>query len=65
MLVINRKDGESILIYPSLDVDPDMTVKELFSLPIRIKVYSNQNETKVCIEAPQTLNVDREELAMA
>ena len=62
MLVINRKDGESILIYPSLDVDPDMTVKELFSLPIRIKVYSNQNETKVCIEAPRTLNVTKEEL---
>ena len=38
MLVLTRKEGESILIYPADNIDPDMTIRELFSKPIKIRL---------------------------
>ena len=31
MLAFTRRPGEFILLYPSQDIDPNMTVAELFS----------------------------------
>jgi hypothetical protein len=36
MLVLERKDGESILVYPSPNIDPVLTVRELFSQPVKV-----------------------------
>ena len=44
MLIISRKDAESILIRPAEDVNPKMTLAELFSDgPIEITVFSTQH----------------------
>ncbi len=65
MLVLTRKEGETILVYPSLDVDPDMTVADLFrNGPIRIGVGKiTPYRAKVFIDAPETLEIVQEELA--
>jgi len=63
MLTLNRKDGESILIYPR-DLDPETTVQEPFAGgPIVIRVHGRKNGgTGVGIEATVELEVLREEL---
>jgi len=64
MLTLNRKDGESILIYPREDLDPETTVQELFAGgPIVVRVHGRKNGgTGVGIGAPAELEVLREEL---
>jgi len=64
MLVLERRTGQSVLIYPSDDIDPEMTVAELFSRgPIRIAVRCRDHTAvKLAIEAPGTVKVIRDEL---
>jgi len=65
MLALTRREGETILVYPSLDVDPQMTVAELFKDgPIRIGIDKiKATQAKVLIQAPKTLEIVREEIA--
>lgn len=65
MLVLSRKFGESILIRLSEDVDPDMSVRDLFQQgPIRIRLINQaENAVRVGIDAPLELAVVREEIA--
>ena len=67
MLILSRKEGETILIYPSLDVDPSMTIEELFQDgPIRLMLGDiSGNRAKIGIEAPATLEIARSELVNA
>ena len=67
MLVLSRKEGESIILYPSLEVDPDTTVAELFKGgPIRVMMGKlTHYQAQVCIEAPDVLQIARSELVTA
>ena len=44
MLVLSRKESEAILIYPSLDVDPDMKVKVGIKAPMVLAVARKELE---------------------
>lgn len=66
MLVLDRKSGESVLIFPDDKINPDMTVKELFSQgPISISVkYKETGTVKLAINAPGTIKILRKELGL-
>ena len=63
MLIISRKDAESILIRPAEDVNPKMTLAELFSDgPIEITVFSaGANRVKMGVQAPNQLSIWRKD----
>jgi sRNA-binding carbon storage regulator CsrA len=63
MLMLTRKIGESVLIFPSDNLDPSMTVKELFIKgPITVTVCSTSNQVRLGIDAPSFLRILRNEL---
>ena len=63
MLVLARKEGESLIIQPADDINPDMTVQELFSQPIEVLITQIKGcQVRVGIKAPRALVVTREEL---
>jgi sRNA-binding carbon storage regulator CsrA len=64
MLVLERKTGESILIYPNDDIRPEMTVAELFSNgPIKVAVKCRDHSAiKLAIDAPYNMKILRYEL---
>ncbi len=64
MLVLERRTGESILIYPSDNIQPEMTVEELFSNgPIKVAVKCRGHAAiKLAIEAPYSMKILRNEL---
>ena len=57
MLIVSRKDAESIEIRPGDDIDPSMTLGDLFSGgPIEITIFSsNNNRVKMGVQAPEQL----------
>lgn len=64
MLVLTRRVGESILIFPSDNLDPNTPISELFGEPIRITLTRvNGNQSRVGIVAPDDLTIAREEVA--
>ena len=64
MLVLERKSGESVIIYPNENIQPEMTVGELFSNgPIRVAVKCrDQAAVKLAIDAPYNMKILRMEL---
>ena len=65
MLVITRRAGEAFYIYPTQDINPSLTVGELFANgPIKIALLESikRNQTRVGIEAPDAITILREEL---
>jgi len=64
MLVLERKSGESIIIYPQDDINPEMTIGELFSAgPIRVSVRCRDHSAvKLAIDAPHKMKILRMEL---
>jgi|GEM_PF-624585 len=63
MLVLTRRQGEYVLVYPS-NIDSTMTVAELFrDGPIEVHVGSiNKNQVRLSIKAPGELTILRNEL---
>ena len=64
MLNLTRKEQESILIFPAEDLDPEMTVAELFSDGV-IEIYLDKVKdikVRIGIDAPKALNIVRGEL---
>ena len=63
MLIISRKDAESILIRPGEDVDPSMTLGDLFQNgPIEITVFAAAgNRVKMGVQAPTELSIWRKD----
>ena len=63
MLIVTRKDSESILIKPGDGIDPDMTLRDLFeSGPIEITVFSTgQKRVKMGVQAPTQLTIWRKD----
>lgn len=64
MLVLTRRPGESIHIYPSDKIRPDMTVAELFrDGPFEIHIRKiNSGQVRISIRAPEELTILRNEL---
>jgi len=63
MLMLTRKIGESIVIFPSGDLDSSMTVKDLFIKgPITVTVCSSSHQVRLGIDAPSSLRILRNEL---
>ncbi len=64
MLVLTRRAGESIQIYPSENIDPNMTVAELFrDGPFEFHIRKiNPGQVRISIQAPRELTILRNEL---
>ena len=67
MLIVSRRDAESIEIRPGDDIDPSMTLADLFSGgPIEITIFSsNNNRVKMGVQAPDELCIWRKKPAVA
>ena len=65
MLVLSRRIGESILIYPSDELDPDTPISALFKDgPIQLTLTRvSGNQARLGIAAPNSLTIARAELA--
>ena len=62
MLALERREGESIFITLSDDIDPSTPVGEVFSEPIEIKFYEKRgNKIALAIQAPQAFYISRGE----
>ena len=61
MLIVSRRDAESILIRPGDDIDPSMTLADVFKAgPIEITIFSsNSNRVKMGVQAPEQLSIWR------
>ncbi len=64
MLVLTRRTGESIFIFPSTQLNPNTPIAELFKDgPIRLTVTRvNGNQARLGIVAPASLIIAREEV---
>ena len=67
MLIVKRRDAESILIRPDDETDMSMTLADLFSNgPIEITIFSsNDKRVKMGVQAPQELSIWRKDPAAA
>ncbi len=67
MLIVSRRDAESIEIRPGDDIDPSMTLEDLFRRgPIEITIFSsNNNRVKMGVQAPEELCIWRKKAAVA
>ena len=67
MLIVSRRDAESIEIRPGDDIDPSMTLADLFSAgPIEITIFcSGGNRVKMGVQAPHQLSIWRKKAAAA
>ncbi len=67
MLIVSRKDAESIEIRPTDDIDPQMTLADLFKGgPIEITIFSSgHNKVTMGVQAPNVLSIWRKEPAAA
>jgi sRNA-binding carbon storage regulator CsrA len=63
MLVVTRKENESIKIEPVEGVDPALTLREVFAHgPIVLKLtHVGQRRVRIVVEAPSALKVMRNE----
>ncbi len=61
MLIVSRRDAESILIRPGEGIDPSITLADLFQNgPIEITIFSaNNNRVKMGVQAPEELSIWR------
>ncbi len=61
MLIVSRRDAESIEIRPGDGIDPSMTLADLFSNgPIEITIFSSHNNrVKMGVQAPEQLCIWR------
>ncbi len=63
MLIVSRRDAETILIKPGKDIDPTITLGDLFQRgPIEITIFSsNKNRVKMGVQAPEELSIWRKD----
>ncbi len=67
MLIVSRKDTESIEIRPGDGIDLQMTLADLFRAgPIEITIFSaNGNRVKMGVQAPSELCIWRKDATAA
>ena len=65
MLIVSRRDSESIEIRPNDDIDMSMTLEDLFKTgSIEITIFSSAgNRVKMGVQAPQQLCIWRKNAA--
>ncbi|GMQ83712.1 MAG: hypothetical protein BMS9Abin06_0450 [Gammaproteobacteria bacterium] len=65
MLVLTRRIGESIFIFPSDELSPDTPISTVFrNGPVQLTLTRiNGNQARIGIVAPATLTIAREEVA--
>ena len=65
MLVLTRRVGESVFIFPSDQLSPDTPISAIFGDgPIQLTLTRiNGNQARIGIVAPATLTIAREEVA--
>lgn len=65
MLVVSRKENQSIKIEPLEGVDPSLTLREVFAQgPISLTLrHVGPRRVRIVIEAPRALKVMRGEVA--
>ena len=63
MLIVSRRNAESIVIKPGDGIDPDMTLRDLFENgPIEITVFSSTgSRVKMGVQAPDQLSIWRKD----
>ena len=63
MLVITRRSGQSLYIYPSQELDQSMTVRELFQNGVIeiVILESTPKRQRMGVHAPKGLTILREE----
>lgn len=61
MLVVTRKENESIEIEPVEGVDPSLTLREVFARgPLVLKLtHVGQRRVRIAVEAPSVLKIMR------
>ncbi len=61
MLIVSRRDAESILIRPGEGIDTSMTLADLFQNgPIEITIFTSDNiRVKMGVQAPDELSIWR------
>jgi len=64
MLVLTRRIGESILIFPSTDLDPNTPISAIFQNGhIQLTLTRvNGNQARIGINAPDEFTIAREEI---
>lgn len=65
MLILTRQEGESVRIMLSDEIDPQMSVQELFGekgIQITLTSIQTTQQARLGFEAPQALCIVREEL---
>ena len=63
MLVLSRKENESIVVEPAEGLDPTLTLREVFSsgaIVVTLKQVGLRT-VRLVIEAPRTLKISRRE----
>jgi len=67
MLIVSRRDAESIEIKPGDGIDTSMTLADLFKNgPIEITIFSSSgNRVKMGVQAPEQLSIWRKKAAAA
>ena len=67
MLIVSRRDAESIEIRPADNIDLSMTLGDLFrGGPIEITIFSsNNNRVKMGVQAPEQLSIWRKKAVAA
>ena len=65
MLIVSRKDSESIIIRPGEHINPKMTLADLFrNGPIEITVFADGGKrVKMGVQAPEQLTIWRKDAA--
>ena len=65
MLIVSRRDAESIVIRPAGDIDMSMTLADVFSDgPIEITIFvAGQSRIKMGVQAPRQLSIWRKDAA--
>ena len=63
MLIVSRRNAESILIEPAEDIDPETPLREIFGDgPIEITLFSGAgHRVKMGVDAPRALTIWRKE----
>lgn len=67
MLIVSRRDAESILIRPGEGIDTSMTLADLFrNGPIEITIFTSDNSrVKMGVQAPRQLSIWRKDNPVA
>lgn len=67
MLIVSRRDAESILIRPGEGIDTSMTLADLFQDgPIEITIFTSDNvRVKMGVQAPEELSIWRKNAPVA